>query len=93
MAVYTGVVARVTLFDGARIVGEDLRFIPFRSDSAALNGGSCRLRISGSRAGTVDPSIREQSLTEFEGHLVLVVAASHDSVWLYGCKDIQGRQP
>jgi hypothetical protein len=93
MQVYTGVVARVTLFDGPKIVGDDLRFVPLQIGEEMVVGGSYRLRVTRSKNGTVDPTIREHALDEFEGHMVCAVAVSHDHEWIYGCSDIQGRQP
>jgi hypothetical protein len=91
--VYRGVVARIAVLEGAAIVGEELRFIPLQREDSMMAPGKLRLRITRSKAGGMEPEVRERQLDEYDGQLVAAMASGHDDRWLYGCSDISGHQP
>lgn len=91
--VYRGVVARIAVLEGAAIVGEELRFIPLQREESQMAPGRLRLRITGSKAGVIEPESRERQLDEYDGQMVTASATGHDDRWLYGCSDISGHQP
>lgn len=91
--IYKGVIARIAVFEGAAIVGEELRFIPLQREESMMAPGKLRLRVTRSKAGAVEPEMRERQLDEFDGQLVAAMATGHDDRWLYGCSDISGHQP
>ena len=91
--VYRGVIARIAVLEGAAIIGEELRFIPLQREESMMAPGKLRLRVTRSKAGSVEPEMRERQLDEFDGQLVAAMATGHDDRWLYGCSDISGHQP
>jgi hypothetical protein len=90
--VYRGVVAIVSILDGRRLVGEELRFIPLSKDGSLIAEGNRRLRVTRARKGEIDPELLEKDLRVYAGRLVAADATEFDENWLYGCVDISQRQ-
>lgn len=92
-AVYRGVVALVSVFEGRKIVGEVLRFIPLVKGGTVLAAGDKRLRVTRARKGDASPGMMERDLAAFAGRTVAADALEHDDEWLYGCVDMSHKQP
>lgn len=90
--VYRGVVAIVAIFNGRKLVGEQLRFIPLSQGDQLLAAGDRRLRLTGARRSDPDPAKQEKELDAFAGRLVAAEASDFDNEWLYGCVDISRHQ-
>lgn len=90
--VYRGVVAIVAIFNGRKLVGEQLRFIPLSQGGDLLAAGDKRLRLTGARRGDTDPARQEKSLDKYAGRVIAAEAADYDDEWLYGCVDISRQQ-
>lgn len=90
--VYRGVVAIVSILDGRKVIGEELRFIPLSKGEALIAEGSKRLRVTRARKGEIDPELLEKDLRLYAGRLVAADATEFDDDWLYGCVDISQRQ-
>jgi hypothetical protein len=91
--VYRGVVAIVSILNGRKVVGEELRFVPLSKGASLLAEGDKRLRVTRARKGEVDPEILERDLRKFAGRLVAAEATEYDENWLYGCVDMSQHQP
>jgi hypothetical protein len=91
--VYRGVVAIVSILNGRKVVGEELRFVPLSKGDSLLAEGDKRLRVTRARKGEVDPEILERDLRKFAGRLVAADATEFDENWLYGCVDMSQHQP
>jgi len=91
--VYRGVVAIVSILNGRKVVGEELRFVPLSKGDSLLAEGDKRLRVTRARKGEVDPEILERDLRKFAGRLVAADATEYDENWLYGCVDMSQHQP
>lgn len=90
--IYRGVVAVVSIIQGRKVVGEELRFIPLSRGEALLAEGDKRLRVTRARKGEIDPELLERDLRGFAGRVVAAEATDYDEDWLYGCVDISQRQ-
>ena len=86
--VYKGVVAIVSVVEGLRVTGEELRFIPLAAGPQVLTAGDRRLRVTRAQRGEGNPILHERNLYSFAGRLVAAEASEFDDNWLYGCVDM-----
>jgi hypothetical protein len=86
--VYRGVVAIVSVVEGRRVTGEQLRFIPLAAGDDWLAAGNRRLRVTRANKGDGNPVLLERNLYGFAGRLVAADATGFDEEWLYGCVDM-----